>query len=1223
MSHPTSSAVDALQAHFKGGLQPPSSRPSQAQLDTDDGSMSQTRQLDQNPGHSHHARISRTSPPPSYPDPLILADDGYHGQLPPNQPIHVENDTTGRAAIAQNNLISILPKPISITKGQRVFSTAIWNDQVNFALKRKAEDDFIDPRLSRAPGSEYTGVPGMGMSPNYTSPASSGVPVAVHHSLPGQGFNTDHLSQGTDAVGIHRPIRALGLEVDSDIVDSATDALLERQLDLRDGSDEEGDLEDRREGPSRYHDEDDEQQRGRRGRGRGRGGRGRGARRGPRKAAEPTGDVKYRINMASNAYMDGRLDEAIEWVEDAIRINAETYRAWTLLASLLEEKGDPKGSFTARLFSCHLQPKHVEGWLHCAEIGIELRDELPQDAAHFLEQVSTCYSAALRADINNRPARHGRAAIAAERGQIRTAAKDYLYLLEHGEYDVHALRSYAEMTMILASAGKRNLYTPSSAIDWYYRAFTHFRSNGMDDRHPLEWQDINYFAGLLSYVEHTKDALYELKSLARWLLGRSDESFWDDWQDDDREWDIDSARRIGLENFQYGKYPESSYGSGLPLDMRTKLAVYRLKLGDVGEAQRHISHIDPNGPDGTEVLSNEPHLLAEIGCALYESELRTMALCFFEPLLNVPDVLDSAALLAAGRCYLDAGDKRQAEECFGAAIDADESNDEASIDARYELAKMYEAAREEQEAYILVNEALRLQQAHDEAEGENEEEDMVLLEKRDRKTNAPPRRLKPRTPRLNKDGHEIRRPRPRRKVFGRTEEVTLEEKRRAEELTAAWRTVHYVREPVNNINRIGPSDAFMRAAKELVDDFRSCKGFYSWEKYLTHLGIDGDKQVYVSRNRNLIEMKERLSHNLNPYGSNTERQLGERTAVSYRGVSFSEWLDLFLEYAVGLAHHGRFQESYQVCESARDAEVFAKSKEDMFLIHVTWAACALRARDEETCVAAARFLMRDRQFDSDPFRMFAALCRLCPSPASWYASGPVQKYMLRQIKLMDRALVSGGGEDSEEEETKVNGSRIYASKELDVTLLVLYGHILFVSNSFTYALNYFLRAYSIDPSNQMILLSVGQCYIHYALKRQSENRQYLLVQGFVFLHRYYNLKVSSTSAAERQEAHYNMARSYHAIGIPHLAAEFYQRVLRDIPDDSEPNVLGNNDLSQEAAYNLQQICWAGGDLGAVKSLSREEGENEGYVCIWIDEHMPQNLVVDIYLAMTFVTTTML
>jgi general transcription factor 3C polypeptide 3 (transcription factor C subunit 4) len=257
-----------------------------------------------------------------------------------------------------------------------------------------------------------------------------------------------------------------------------------------------------------------------------------------------------------------------------------------------------------------------------------------------------------------------------------------------------------------------------------------------------------------------------------------------------------------------------------------------------------------------------------------------MALRLFEPLLGIPDVLDSAALLAAGRCYLDAGDKRQAEECFSAAIDADESNDEASIDARYELAKMYEAAREEQEAYILVNEALRLQQDHDESEYEYDEDDMDedlgsdddtrnRARKKQSRNSRAARPAKPRAPRTlkskssntGKDGREGRRPRPRRKVFGRTEEASLEEKRRAEELAAAWRTIHSTRSATNgNDNPTAPSDAFMQAAKELIDDFRSCKGFYSWEKYLTHLGIDEDKQVFVSRNRNLIEMKERLSH---------------------------------------------------------------------------------------------------------------------------------------------------------------------------------------------------------------------------------------------------------------------------------------------------------------------------------------------------------------------------
>jgi general transcription factor 3C polypeptide 3 (transcription factor C subunit 4) len=288
--------------------------------------------------------------------------------------------------------------------------------------------------------------------------------------------------------------------------------------------------------------------------------------------------------MASDAYMDGRIDDAIEWVEDAIRINAEIFRAWRLLATLLEEKGDLKKSFTARVFSCHLEPKAVEGWLQTAEIGIALRDILPQDAAELLEQASVCYSAALRADITNTQARHGRAAIAVERRQLRTAAKDYLYLLEHCEYDVHALRSYAEMTILLASTGKRGFYTPESAIERYYRAFAYFRANGIDGRYPLEWQDVNIFVGLLAFVENTKDALYEVKSLSRWLLGRSDESFWDDWQDDDREWDVDNVRRIGFEKFQEGRYPELSYGHGLPFVLRTKLAVYRLKLGDLDEA---------------------------------------------------------------------------------------------------------------------------------------------------------------------------------------------------------------------------------------------------------------------------------------------------------------------------------------------------------------------------------------------------------------------------------------------------------------------------------------------------------------------------------------------------------------------------------------------------------------------------------------------------------------
>lgn len=100
------------------------------------------------------------------------------------------------------------------------------------------------------------------------------------------------------------------------------------------------------------------------------------------------------------------------------------------------------------------------------------------------------------------------------------------------------------------------------------------------------------------------------------------------------------------------------------------------------------------------------------------------------------------------------------------------------------------------------------------------------------------------------------------------------------------------------------------------------------------------------------------------------------------------------------------------------------------------AACAIYSSDEGKCVATARHLMKDGAM-SDSYRMFALLSSLCQSPISWYTSGPAQKYILRQIKALDAGHEEGG-------QTDMN---------LDVCLLMLYGHILFTSTSYTYALS--------------------------------------------------------------------------------------------------------------------------------------------------------------------------
>ncbi|KAL7626946.1 transcription factor TFIIIC subunit tfc4 [Parahypoxylon ruwenzoriense] len=1151
MNHPFSSTFDALQAHFTQKQDPSSAQP---------GNEAKGQ------AHSHKGDARTDNSSASVPSEALLPQQSRSSSIP----------TSNGTAIQRSTLSSF--QPHSASEPPTMLQTS------SSSVVMRPEGQAIPQGTPEIPRNLLH--PSMRTPPNEAPPHSPNQVASLENSP----FNASR--QMMIAEGEVNPM------------DTTSDALLERQNDLS--------LENPLpkisavRGLSRkYLRDEDKSRRPVRG---GRGGRA-GRKRGPRKAAEPTGDIKYRLNMASNAYMDGNLDEAIEFVEDAIRINAETYRAWVLLASFLQEKGDKKGHFTARVYAAHLQPKVIDGWLQCAEIGIGLRDEFPEEADEFLEQSVFCYSSALRADTNHRPARHGRAALYFEMGRVRPAAKDYAFLAERCIFDVYALRGLAEMSVLLADTGKSQFEgRPGEAIEAYRRCIAYFRKNGFDSRYPFDWQDVKIFVELLAYVGRVKEAIHELRSLSRWLLARPDEVFWDN-QDDDREWDVGNIRRTSVADYRDGKHPASSYGSGLPLELRTKLAVYRLKIGQEDEAMRHIEFVDPDSFNTSEIASEYPPLLLEIASALYEAGHLSMALRYYEP-LRAPDLLDTESLVRTGRCYLNMGDKRLAEECFTAAIDTDESNSEACIDARYELAKMYEAAREEREAYILVNEAIRLQEAREQAREEEEslvednEEDgegddvvappaISLRPEARADTEAKPKR-RPLKPKAEKPKPKPKEPKPkaearlqparrRRKVFARTEELQMEDKKRACELAEAWQVIRGCRAQ-SEAGARGPSKAFMTVAQELVDDFRSYKEFYSWDRYLAHLGINQARERVVARNPNLLAMAERLSHNLNPEGSSTERPVTEQVAISYRGVPFDEWLDLFLEYAISLAQIGKFQDAYKVCESARDAMIFSKSKENLFLIHVTWAACALRGRDEETCIASARWLMREYQYDTDPFRVFSALSRLCPSPASWYASGPVQKYMLRQIKLMDRAITAGGTEDSGDEEGAPSG-RVYPSKELDITLLMLYGHVLFISNSFTYSLNYFLRAYSLDPSNSMVILSVGHCYVHYALKRQSENRQYLLVQGFLFLHQYYDIKQTSPNAAQRQEAHYNLARSYHAVGIPHIAAEYYRRTLQDVPEDSGNGIMGRNDLTQEAAYNLQQICWAGGDIDAVKAIS--------------------------------------
>lgn len=58
--------------------------------------------------------------------------------------------------------------------------------------------------------------------------------------------------------------------------------------------------------------------------------------------------------------------------------------------------------------------------------------------------------------------------------------------------------------------------------------------------------------------------------------------------------------------------------------------------------------------------------------------------------------------------------------------------------------------------------------------------------------------------------------------------------------------------------------------------------------------------------------------------------------TDYHGISFDEWLDIFLEYALLATEQGEHEEAYENLEAAEHANIWHNTVLKKQLIHVCW-----------------------------------------------------------------------------------------------------------------------------------------------------------------------------------------------------------------------------------------------------------------------------------------------
>lgn len=104
--------------------------------------------------------------------------------------------------------------------------------------------------------------------------------------------------------------------------------------------------------------------------------------------------------------------------------------------------------------------------------------------------------------------------------------------------------------------------------------------------------------------------------------------------------------------------------------------------------------------------------------------------------------------------------------------------------------------------------------------------------------------------------------------------------------------------------------------------------------------------------------------------------------------------------------------------------------------------------------------MKEFQFVSDGYRLFSAVNRLCDGKSTWFNSGPSQKYIRRQLRAMDYSLLGQSHlrtvyQEKASYTTKDSEGKPIHANDMDIALLTLYGHMLYLGKSFAVAISGF------------------------------------------------------------------------------------------------------------------------------------------------------------------------
>lgn len=241
-------------------------------------------------------------------------------------------------------------------------------------------------------------------------------------------------------------------------------------------------------------------------------------------------------------------------------------------------------------------------------------------------------------------------------------------------------------------------------------------------------------------------------------------------------------------------------------------------------AQVHFEWLDPDDDLPTAKLFDYPDLFREAADALRLTGNHNESLRFYEPLQQLSDYTDASFFMDMAVCYKALNLSAEAEDCYQTVI----HNDDDNIEARVQLAKMYEELGMSERAVVYVNEVIAMGRIEEASKAPKRSKRPKTAAATVTEPSAPtttnasdPSRQQPRSSASHKEAGEKVKEDRFHMLYSQMQGLSGGLGHGDEQATAEW----------------------MELAKILIQDFRSNKVFYPFDKYMRFFGYSKEART--------------------------------------------------------------------------------------------------------------------------------------------------------------------------------------------------------------------------------------------------------------------------------------------------------------------------------------------------------------------------------------------